>query len=298
MQGVTSPSAADHNEDSGSTEHFRLSHYHAPYFSHFFLLKLIMKMNHVRRLSLLGVILAVAFSFESCVQKGTPIVVLGTPEFVPQSQPDSVIETGIGQDPKSGGIYLQWYSAQGAASYELFRADSTNAAGNPANFEVVANIAVSNALNDTSTVDLSGISAGVKYYYYLIAYLADGTSSSPSDTINYTLLLSPGLEYPVGNGIVSASGFNFKWNDRTGGGYTVIRVIDVSVIPSEYIWVTPRFQIYGGGNSTEPFNFDGHASSALISGHTYQWRVNRFDIDGTGRAYEGARSVWETFTVK
>lgn len=245
-------------------------------------------------ISFAGLIITV----QSCSPNGTPIVRLGTPHFVPQSQPDSVIETGIGQDPSTGGIFLQWSTAPGASGYKLFRSDSTDATGNPVNFSIAADINASTSLNDTSTVDANGISTGVRYYYYSRAYTADGSLSSPSDTINYALLVRPSLDYPTPNAVVSSTGMHFTWIDRTGGGYTVIRVKDIIIIPAEYIWVTPRFQKYGGSESLEGFNFDSTASASLISGHSYQWRVDRFNEDGTGRPYEGSRSIWQTFTVK
>ena len=236
---------------------------------------------------------------QGCVGKGTPISPLGTPHFVPQSQPDSVAETGIGQDPNTGGIFLQWYTTQGAAGYKVYRSDTSNVGGLPIDFSVVSNVISSTSLNDTSTVDVNSIMTGIRYYYYIIAYAADGSLSTPSDTINYRLLNRPSPVYPGGQRypIVDGSGLNFQWYDATGGGYTVIRVIDDSVIPSGTIWVSRKFQVFDS-YPVKSFDFDSTAMAPLVSGHSYQWRVDRFDVDGTGRPYEGARSVWSTFTVK
>ncbi len=224
---------------------------------------------------------------------------MGTPHFVPQSQPDSVAETGIGQDPNTGGIFLQWYTTQGAAGYKVYRSDTSNAGGLPIDFSVVSNIISSSSLNDTSTVDVNSIMTGIRYYYYIKAYAADGSLSNPSDTINYRLLNRPSPVYPGGQRypIVDGSGLYFQWYDATGGGYTVIRVIDNSVIPSGTIWVSGKFQVFDS-YPVKSFDFDSTATAPLVSGHSYQWRVDRFDVDGTGRPYEGARSVWSTFTVK
>jgi hypothetical protein len=243
-----------------------------------------------------GLVLAI----EGCVSKGKPTVAIGTPQFVPQSQPDSVIETGIGQDPATGGIFLQWYRTEGAAGYKMYRSDTTNLKGLPVNFSIVGNVAASSSLNDTSMVDDNSITTGVEYYYYMMAYGADGTVSNLSDTINYRLLNRPAPHYPGGPtypDVVSASGLYFSWFDPTGLGYICIRVKDVTVIPFVTIWVSRRFQVLNP-NTTKFFNFDSTGTGGVISGHSYQWRVDWFAVDGTGRPYEGSRSVWVTFTVK
>lgn len=235
---------------------------------------------------------------QGCTSAGTPLTVLGTPRFVPQSQPDSTVEKGIGQYPSNGGIFLQWYSDQGADGYKVHRSDSTDANGVPILFSVVGNVSIQSALSDSTMVDNNNVQTGVRYYYYITAYSADGTSSAPSDTINYKLLIRPTPSYPGSNQTLPSTGLYFSWTDRTGGGYTVLRVKDVSVIPAQYVWVSARFQIYGGTFSVKQYNFDNTATDTLIPEHSYQWRVDRFDLDGTGRPYEGSKSAWSTFTVK
>ncbi len=140
--------------------------------------------------------LGVALSIQGCTTKGTPISVLGTPKFVPQSQPDSVVETGIGQDPITGGIFLQWYTTLGAAGYKVYRSDTIDVTNTPQSFSVVLDVASTSSTDDTSAVDVSSLAAGVRYYYYLRAYLSDGNMSDPSDTINYYLLARPAFRRP------------------------------------------------------------------------------------------------------
>lgn len=245
---------------------------------------------------LLAVVLTIFV--QGCTSAGAPLSVLGTPRFVAQSQPDSTMEKGIGQDPSTGGIFLQWYSDQGADGYKVHRSDSTDANGVPILFSIVGNVSIQSALIDSTMVDNNNVQTGVRYYYYITAYSADGTPSAPSDTIDYKLLLRPTPYHPASNQTLPSTGLYFSWTDRTGGGYTVLRVKDVSVIPPEYVWVSARFQIYGGSFSVEQYNFDNTAIDTLIPGHSYQWRVDRFNLDGTGRAYEGSRSAWSTFTVQ
>ncbi|MCL4539105.1 MAG: hypothetical protein M1378_05820 [Bacteroidetes bacterium] len=228
-----------------------------------------------------------------CRMAGAPITELGTPEFVPASQPDSIAETGIGQDPKTGGIQLQWYTTTGAASYRIYRSDSLDPKGVPTGFKIVGNVISSASLNDTSMVDANSLRVGVRHYYYLTAHASDGSSSPPSDTIDYALLDRPGLSYPGVNAAVHEDELYFNWHDNTGGGYTVIRVRDISLVPSVTIWVSRRFQIFDT-SPRKAFNFDGAAIGQLVSGHSYQWRVDRFNLG----VNEGARSTWQVFTIQ
>ncbi len=237
-----------------------------------------------------------ALLMQGCITKKAPVYTLGTPHFVPQSQPDSVVESGIGQDPGTGGIFLQWYTVTGAAGFRVYRTDSINASNLPVDFSVIGNIVSSSSLNDTSMVDVTSIKSGITYYYYLRAYAADGSLSNPSDTANYLLLDRPSLRYPINGGVVDSSSADFTWINLSGG-LTVIRVQDNSVLPAVFIWVSRRFQIFDQ-YPRKPFDFDSVASQKLIPGHLYRWRVDRFDVDGKGRPFEGSRSSWSTFSAK
>ncbi len=257
-----------------------------------------MKMDLVKLTSATVMLLVAGLFFQSCAPKGTPIIVLGTPRFVPQSQPDSAVETGIGQDPNTGGIFLQWYSTEGATGFKVYRSDTKGTGRSAVNFSTVSDVAVNSALSDTSTVDVLEVQIDTVYYYYLKAYNSLGTLSGPSDTISYALLQRPTLTYPTGNETINGANLQFNWKDFTAGGYAVIRVVDLTVFPNSYVWISKRFQSYGGSETYTDYNFDGNAVNQLSPGHSYEWRVDRFNLDGTGRPYEGARSVWGTFTVK
>ncbi len=232
-------------------------------------------------------------SIQGCVVNGDRVSGVGEVRFVPQSEPDSVEEAGVGQDPATGGIFIQWYSAAGASGYNVYRSDSTDAEGHPTGFSLVGNVVSSSSLNDTSIVDAISVRTGVRYYYWLKAYASDGSSSDPSDTIDFCLLDRPSPSLPGKNASVDRSDLHFQWHDNTGGGYTVIRVKDISVIPAAVIWVSRRFQVYGTAPA-KTFDFDSTSIARLTSGHSYQWRVDRFNPG----ADEGARSNWQTFTVQ
>lgn len=234
---------------------------------------------------------------QGCVSKGSPIASLEAPRFVPQSSPDSIVETGIRQDPNTGRILLEWYTVSGAAGYKIYRSDTTDETGEPILFESVGNVLSSPGSNDTSMVDPSPTQVGIRYYYYFTAYATDGSTGAPSDTINYELLARPATGLPASNDSVDSNNLQFAWHDNTGGGYTILRVQDRSVVPPATIWVTKKFQIFAS-YPTKMFDFDSTATSPLVAGHSYQWRVERFNVDGTGRPYEGSTSPWSQFTVK
>ncbi|MDG6997805.1 MAG: hypothetical protein JRN15_01680 [Nitrososphaerota archaeon] len=241
-------------------------------------------------------ILLILFA-QGCTPEGTPISVIRAPELVPQSQPDAVEETGIRQDPNTGGILLQWYKIQGVAGYKVFRSDTLAPDSLAINFSVVGDISVSQFLNDTEFVDTYGVDPEVRYYYYVEAYSSDQGFSSPSDTMNYTLLDRPRVVYPPWGTAVPAKGLYFEWYDHSGGGYAVIRLKDTTPLPPSYVWISKKFQDYASG-SFQAFNFDGSATTQLVSGHSYEWRIERFNLDGFGRPCQGSTSIWSTFTIK
>lgn len=234
---------------------------------------------------------------QGCVSKGSPIAGLGTPRFVAQSSPDSVVQTGIRQDPNTGRILLQWYTVSGAAGYKIYRSDTADQTGKPLMFAPIGNVLSSPGSNDTSMVDPTLTQKGIEYFYYFTAYAPDGTAGAPSDTINYELLPRPTTSLPAANDSVDANNLQFAWQDNTGGGYTVIRVEDLSEGSSAAVWITKKFQVFGT-YLTKAFDFDNTATSSLIAGHSYQWRVERFNPDKTGRPYEGSTSPWSQFTIK
>lgn len=142
-------------------------------------------------------------------------------------------------------------------------------------------------------MDSYAVQVGVRYYYFVRAYAADGSLSHPSDTLDYELMQRPGPMYPAQNALVTGPGLYFQWADFAGGGLTVVRVKDITELPSVFVWISKRFQVYGAYPEIL-FDADGAATGELMSARSYQWRVDRF-IPG---ANEGARSTWQAFRVK
>ncbi len=227
-----------------------------------------------------------------CRVGGSFHTILQTPRFVPQSVPDTTVDQGIGMDPATGGISLEWYSVPGAAGYKLFRSDSS-VNRTPGDFTLLANVGSLSSFNDTAYVDNAGLHNNQRYFYYLLAYSADGVESGSSDTANYVILQRPVISFPGQNDSVHASHAQFYWFDPTAGGYTVIKVKDVTQLPEEYTWVSHLFSSFSPDGNVQ-YDFDGTATASLQPGHRYMVRVDRVNVG----ANEGARSAWRGFYVE
>jgi len=251
-----------------------------------FLFVVLLKKRAIRIVGI-AFVLGLFVSLQGCVTKGTPIVALETPRFVPQSQPTDSVETGISEDPNSVAVFLQWYKVAGASGYNIFRTDSVNATDIP--FRRVGSVS-----GDTTFIDNNSITTGVGYFYSIQAYTPDQTKSDFSDTVHIRLRNKPTLSYPV-NITVDATGLKFTWKDYAGVGYTMIRVKDVTLGYSGYVWISNiHDDWYTGSGISKTFNVDSTATESLVSGHNYQWRVDQFNI-GTD---EQAKSFWKDFVIK
>ena len=173
----------------------------------------------------------------SCSQIDAPVYTLGTPRFVPQSQPDAVIETGISQYSNGAGeeVFLQWYGVHGAAGYRIFRSDTTTVGADgkrkPVAFEEITGFF--SMLNDTSGFDNHSIQIDTTYFYYINAYIMDESTSKSSDTASITLVARPSLICPGIEARINSDSLSFTWIDGTQGGHTIIRVKG----DSNYVWV-------------------------------------------------------------
>ena len=241
--------------------------------------------------------LVFALLFQGCTPTGSPVKVVGTAKFVPQSAPSAPVETGISQDPESGGIFLQWYGASGIAGFKVFRSDSVTELGVPVDFSLISTVSANSGLGDTSMTDNS-VTTGVEYWYYLRQYANDGTVGSPSDTIHYQLLHRPALSNPKANSVVTSGNVRFVWNDQANGGTTVIRVLDIGTVPPVYVWISKDTTFFGGTVTSANYDFDSSATSPLTSGHSYQWRVDRFIFDSLGAVVSGSKSAWSSFSIQ
>ncbi len=236
----------------------------------------------------LHIIFVLSFIIGGCTPTGSPIYNLDVPKFVPQLPPDSTAEDGIGQDPNSQpeAIFLQWYSARGAASYKLWRTNVIGLNQLPTEFS-----STSLPGSDTSYSDV--VEVGTTYYYYLTSVGSGGAGESKSsDTVRYTLVERPTTQYPGTNNPMDTNNLEFGWQqDPTFGGHAVIRTEIAS--SKSLVWVSKQFWSQYNASGSIAFNYDGRASAKLVEGVNYRWRIDLFTDSS-----QGAKSMWQTFTVK
>ena len=227
-----------------------------------------------------------AFLNLSCVPTRESLPAPETPKIIPPDYPLSKIEIGSGAIPEIDGIKVVWHPVEKASGYKIYRGSDTSGL---LIFEFYYDVKVQGGEADTVFIDRN-VEFYKPYYYYLTAYNRDGVESKPSDTISYILYKKPILIYPVGNTYISPDNATFRWSDPNGGGDFVIRVFDET--DNRYIWLS-HYRSFATENLVL-FDFDGGASSPLIPGHKYTWRVDRVQFG----QYAGAKSNWGVFNVK
>jgi len=118
---------------------------------------------------------------------------------------------------------------------------------------------------------VSGLNAGVTYYYRVRAYNAGGTSGN-SGTISVTTTVSP-PPAPTANAAsgVTSSGFTANWSSASGAtGYR----LDVSTSSAFSSYVV-------GYQNLDVGNVVSRSVSGLNAGVTYYYRVRAYNAGGT-----------------
>lgn len=87
--------------------------------------------------------------------------------------------------------------------------------------------------------------------------------SRSSDTPICELFARPAVRYIAPNVALDTSQIFFSWSDPTGGDLTVIRVIDISIVPQQTVRATKSFNNFAQDPAVG-FKFDSTASTALF----------------------------------
>ncbi|MFP4547079.1 MAG: hypothetical protein ACLFQM_03030 [Fidelibacterota bacterium] len=224
-----------------------------------------------------------------------------TPVWIPKSQPQDSVETGIDAVPEKNSIFMHWYpvSDRDLEGYKIYRADIKDELNihETGYFEQVAGINIyHNPEFDTLYYD-EDVQINRLYRYFLRAYDYDGNLSSPSDTIEYKLIEKATLISPIDKEEVSTTPV-FKWRNTARTNEIVIRLEE---FPSaRIIWIT-RFNSPGFTEEIvkKPYNFDQSAKlTALESGMKYRWRIDCIAFTNPDATdLEGSESAWQYFTV-
>jgi hypothetical protein len=194
------------------------------------------------------------------------------------------VEKGMDAIPEADAIRLEWIpsSEEEVSGYAIYRGDEE---GNSYNLVTVQSVP------DSSFEDES-VSLDTRYHYYVRAVTDEGTTSVPSDTLNYMLIEKAIRLMPMGT--TDSPRPDFSWEDPNTPpkAYYVVRLVEVA--SGHIVWISMVPSSYSN-RETAPFNADGTASTdSLVTGVAYQWRV---DVVGSEDC-SGSESSWVTFTVE
>lgn len=131
-----------------------------------------------------------------------------------------------------------------------------------------------------------------RYYYTVNAIDGEGGRSNPSDTLSYRLILkAQDLQPSESCGEIP----EFQWRDENSphANDYIVRVRDKTI--GHPVWIGSVQARYGEEYQSTIYNADGTASvDRLISGRTYEWRV---DIIGN-ESRCGSESPWVSVTIQ
>jgi hypothetical protein len=236
-----------------------------------------------------------------CGTATEPPVDLPPPQWVERSPDTAAWESGIRPWPDAaangvGGIRLEWHALDPlrVGGYRVYRADSTDAEGNPVGFALLATLEYGTT-EDTAYVD-TDVELGRTYYYVVHAFdrSIHRREGPPSSVARFTLEQPPVLQEPLGAVAVAPDSLYFRWSNNVG--YVVLRVFEAdSAAPERLlrpVWVFAGVPL----DYSRPrirYNQDGRALP-LRPGVLYRWRISRVT---PGRPDRGASSVWQTFWI-
>jgi large repetitive protein len=163
------------------------------------------------------------------------------------------------------GFNANWTASTGATTYYLDV--STNSGFGGGNF--VTGYQDLN-VGDVRTYSITGLTAGITYYYRLRANNVSGTSSNSLTTTLTTIPAAPGgLTAPAPN--INNSDFTAMWNSTTGAtGYK----LDVSTVSNFASFVS-------GYSDLELGNVTSYSVIGLTGSTDYYFRVRAYNTGGT-----------------
>lgn len=227
------------------------------------------------------------------------------PVMVPFSG-DPLVESGIRPDPEaedadnpqSGGILVEWRNLTSAelgsvllGSYNLYRADSVDAAGSPVGFERIASIVETPVGNDTSFTD-TAVAPNVRYIYAVRAVTRSSGAEGPlSESVDFMLTQRPVPVAPIGEiDSLDMRPLRFRYGPPILGGDVAVHLYRVHP-NNERLVIDTVWRTTARGTFADP-SVD-YTGPALVSGAHYRWRIDKI----TGRQPIGNASRWVTFVA-
>ena len=157
----------------------------------------------------------------------------------------------------------------GLAGYYVYRYNTSSGAG------TATKIGTTSA--STTTYSDTGLSSGVSYSYYVIAYDTNtpvdvSAASSTLTASTYSLNSPAGLQNTT-SGILSTA-ISLSWNASIGNGNTIA-----------------GYQLYRNGTMINSANTTSFVDSCLAPGTSYTYKVEAYDSSGNTSALSSPASV-------
>ena len=237
-------------------------------------------------------IISLAVLFSNCgldVEDPTPLLPI---VWVQKSLPEEWPEQGIDAH-ESGGIYLEWVNRaeDNVRVYEIYRTIWFEEQDSLGVSELLAHLEV-NTIQLMEYID-NDVYVGIQYKYFIQAIDESGTTSMPSDTIQYSLLTAIELEYMFPNDRDEQLPDDRKLSWRYN--YAIEMEDYVITILSEENELISR-QIFTPQNYlgwTEYWKIADEIE--LESGSIYRWRVEVGADHIGGAELSGSESNWASF---
>ena len=181
---------------------------------------------------------------------------------------DLDVPTGVSATAASTSITVRWSAVDGAAGYEIYRAENYPTAS-------YSQVATSSTTSYTDT----GLKANITYYYKVAAYDNNNGKSKQSDFASATTG-TPVLAPPTGlTATASSSSITVSWNAVSGAeGYIIYRSTSAS---------GPYNQVGGPTTSTS------YTDNNVQPGTIYYYKVAAVDSEGN----LGDQSSWVSKSV-
>lgn len=253
-------------------------------------------------LSLKYILIAVIFLVYSCSSVAPDLTHPPAPKMIPYSG-SPFIDSGIRPYPDAegvGAIIIEWNNSlklketsikKDFGGYYLYRSSEVDSNGVPFKFVKIRTLIAASGEVDSIVIDPE-VDIEKTFFYFVKGFSKiDNSNEGPSsDTVNFTLVKKPILQFPKGEVTDSVSTFTFN---NISGGEVSIQVYEVDHdeknIPLDTLW-QEKFSI-PLSNSIQKIGYNG---KRLINGRTYKWRLDKT----FGNNPRAASSKWSIFNYK
>ena len=204
--------------------------------------------------------------------------------------PGRPIVVSVGPVPEGNWIEVSWVvgDEEDLARYDIYRWAEGEAVP-----DAIGRLEVIWAPGDTVSYYDKDVRLKVNYLYYIKAVDSRGNESTPSDTLEYSLLPKFVPQSPSGR-TEDRPTFSFGHPGDPEVAYFRVVVEDAW---GRRVWESPwqdATPLFGEGVGQVRYNYDGGAVCDPLKPGRYRWRV---DASGEDPEREGSESMWMKFEV-